>query len=47
MGGEQTSIHKANILLDNMDWERKKIIIDYRFFYYRLDSLNLINYDEK
>lgn len=47
MGGEQNIIQKANILLDNMDWERKKIIIDYRFFYYRLDSLNLINYDEK
>lgn len=47
MGGEQNIIQKAKILLDDMDWERKKIELEYRVFYHRLDALNLINHDEK
>jgi hypothetical protein len=47
MGGEQNIIQKANILLDDMYWERKKIELEYRVFYHRLDALNLINHDEK
>jgi hypothetical protein len=47
MGGEQNIIQKANKLLDDMEWEKKKLHMDYRFFYHRLDALNLINHDEK
>lgn len=47
MGGEQNIIQKANTLLDSMEWERKKLEMDYRYFYHRMDALNLINHDEK
>ena len=47
MGGEQNIIQKANTLLDSMEWERKKLEMDYRYFYLRMDALNLINHDEK
>jgi FtsZ-binding cell division protein ZapB len=44
LGGEQNIIQKAKTLLDNMEWERKKIEMDYRYFYHRLDALNLIDH---
>jgi hypothetical protein len=47
MGGEQNIIQKANLLLDDMEWQRKKLEMDYRYFYHRMDALNLINHDEK
>jgi hypothetical protein len=47
MGGEQNIIQKANFLLDDMKWQRKKLEMDYRYFYHRMDALNLINHDEK
>jgi hypothetical protein len=45
LGAEQNIIQQANKLIDNMKWERKKVEIDYRYFYHRLDALNLINHD--
>lgn len=45
LGGEQNIIQQANKLIDNMKWERKKIEMEYRYFYHRLDALNLINHD--
>jgi hypothetical protein len=42
LGGEQNIIQKANKLLDDMEWERKQLEMSYRYFYYRLDALNLI-----
>jgi hypothetical protein len=44
LGGEQNIIQKAKTLLDNMEWEIKKIEMDYRYFYHRLDDLNLIDH---
>lgn len=46
LGGEQNIIQKAKTLLDNMEWERKKIEMDYRYFYYRLDALSLIDHSK-
>lgn len=46
LGGEQNIIQKAKELLDDMEWQRKKVEIEYRYFYHRLDALNLINHEE-
>lgn len=46
LGGEQNIIQKAKSLLDNMEWERKKLEMDYRYFYHRLDALNLIDHSK-
>ena len=45
LGGDQNIIQKAQELLYDMEWQRKKIEMDYRYFYHRLDALNLINHD--
>jgi hypothetical protein len=45
LGGEQNIIDKAKKLLDDMKWEKKKVEIGYRYFYHRLDVLNLIDYN--
>lgn len=45
MGGEQNILSKAKNLLDNAEWKRKKSELEYRYFYYRLDALNLINHE--
>jgi len=37
---------KAQKLWDDMDYERKKLELEYRCFYYRLDALNLIDYSD-
>lgn len=47
MGGDQNIIQKAKILLDDMEWQHKKLELDYRYFYHRMDALNLIIHDEK
>ena len=47
MGGEQNIIKKANVLLDDMEWQYKKLEMEYRYFYHHMDSLNLINHDDK
>jgi vacuolar-type H+-ATPase subunit I/STV1 len=46
LGGEQNIIQKAKTLLDNMEWEIKKIEMDYRYFYHRLDDLNLLDHSK-
>jgi hypothetical protein len=33
---------KVNILIDDMNWEKKKLNSSRRFFYYRLKELDLI-----
>ena len=37
-------IQKAKKLLDDLEWEEKKLDMEYRVFYNRLDALNLIDY---
>lgn len=36
---------KAIKLIDGLNWTRRKIIMEYRFFYNRLNSLNLIDHE--
>jgi len=33
--------------LDDANWEKKKVEMDYRFFYHRLDALNLIDHNNQ
>ena len=44
LGGEQNIIDKAKNLLDELNWAKKKINMEYRFFYNHLESLNLIDH---
>jgi hypothetical protein len=46
MGGEENIIQKAKTLLDSMIWEHKKLEMEYRFFYHRLNALNLIDHSK-
>jgi len=45
LGGDQNVISKAKDLLYDMEWEKKKLKMEYRFFYHRLDALNLIDHN--
>jgi len=45
IGATLDMIQKSKELLWDMETERKKLESDYRYFYHRLDSLNLINHD--
>ena len=45
LGGDENVLSKANELLDNTKWEKEKIKRRYRFFYHRLDALNLIDHE--
>lgn len=47
LGGDENVISKANQLLDDMKWEKRKLEMKYRFFYHRLDALNLIDHESK
>jgi hypothetical protein len=47
LGGDENVITKANQLLDDMKWEKRKLDMKYRFFYHRLDALNLIDHESK
>lgn len=47
LGGDENIISKAKELLDDIEWEKKKLQMEYRFFYHRLDALNLIDHEEK
>lgn len=42
LGGEQNIIQKARRLLENAETDRQRHELDYKFFYHRLDALNLI-----
>lgn len=43
---EQNIIQKARALMDDMRWERIRLDREYRFFYHRLDALNLIDHSD-
>lgn len=45
IGATFDMIQKTKELLWDMETERKKLERDYRYFYHRLDALNLINHD--
>jgi len=45
IGATLDMIQKTKELLWDMETERKKLEWDYRYFYHRLDALNLINYE--
>lgn len=45
LGGDQNVISKAKDLLYDMEWEKRKLESEYRFFYHRLDALNLIDHN--
>jgi hypothetical protein len=45
LGGEQNIISKANKLLDDINWQKRGLEMSYRFFYHRLDALNLIDHE--
>lgn len=47
LGRDENVIYKANKLLDDMKWEKKKLEMKNRFFYHRLDVLNLIDHESK
>lgn len=47
LGGDENVISKAKKLLDDMEWEKRKLEMNYRFFYHRLDALNLIDHETK
>ena len=46
LGGDENVLSKAKELLDDMNWEKRKLEMKYRFFYYRLDALNLIDHEK-
>jgi len=47
LGGELNIIDKAKKLLDDMEWQKKKLEMEYRYFYHRMDALNLIDHEQK
>jgi hypothetical protein len=47
LGSDQNVISKARQLLDDMEWEKKKLEMKYRFFYNRLLALDLVDHDTK
>jgi hypothetical protein len=47
LGGDDNVIFKAKKILDDMELVKQEINMNYRFFYHRLDILNLIDHDEK
>lgn len=47
LGGDENVISKAKKLKDDMEWEKRRLNMNYRFFYHRLNALNLIDHDEK
>jgi hypothetical protein len=44
LGGDQNILDKARVLLNEMDTEKMKLNMNYRFFYHRLEALNLIDH---
>jgi hypothetical protein len=45
IGATQDMLQQASQLLRDMEIERRSLELDYRYFYHRLDALNLINHD--
>ncbi len=44
LGSDHNILERAKKLMDDMDMEKRKLELQYRFFYYRLDALNLIDH---
>jgi hypothetical protein len=44
LGSDQNILDKARILLDELDLQKMKLDAKYRFFYHRLEGLNLIDH---
>jgi hypothetical protein len=47
LGSDQNILDKTRKLLDDMNFEKNKLEMKYRFFYHRLDALNLIENEKK
>jgi hypothetical protein len=47
LGGEQNVLKQAQDMLYEVDWKKNKLEREYRFFYHRLDALNLIDHESK
>lgn len=45
IGATHDMIQQASQLLRDMEFERRNLDSEYRYFYHRLDALNLINHD--
>ena len=43
MSATYDMIRQTNELLSDVEWERKKLEKEYRYFYHRLDALNLLD----
>lgn len=46
LGSDQNVMSKAKKLLEDMEWEKKKLEMKYRFFYNRLLALDLIDHEK-
>lgn len=46
LGGDENIISKAKKLFQDMEWEKTKLNMKYRFFYNRLLALDLIEYEK-
>lgn len=44
LGNEQNIVQRALKMKDDKEWEKKKLHLGYRFFYHRLNALNLIEH---
>jgi len=44
LGSDHNILERAKKLMDDMDMEKRKLELQYRFFYHRLDALNLIDH---
>ena len=47
LGGDENVLTKAKKLLEDMEFEKRKLEMKYRVFYHRLDALNLIDHEAK
>lgn len=47
LGGDRNIIDKALKLKEDLNWEKRQLNMGYRFFYNRLDALNLIDHMSK
>lgn len=46
LGSDQNILDKARVLLDDLDLQKMKLNASYRFFYHRLEALNLIDHSK-
>jgi len=46
LSADQNILEKARVLLDEMNIEKSRLDSKYRFFYHRLEALNLIDHSD-